>query len=361
MEKIEIKLNLITNSWNTYFWGSKYLQSKINFNYEVQLNYYGDILYYFNDTLELLKFENNLPKDFSNNIFYAIGLLQIIYVQQDLIDELLYIFKLVKSSKDDKNPNRQIRNELVGHPINRDNGKLQSTIIFGNDLSEITLNYIKYNVSEGFIGKSCLETYESIITHHINFLDKYFKIIWGQVVTLLKKYKVKLLNFENAIINGIELEKIVKLSELLVNQVFKSNVLFEKEIIIKCNKKRKEHIRYSYAVELFINEIKATIKEFSQNIDKIVNTENDTIIKLKTINKDNHIIDKKNNNHLYEISKLHDRHPIFGLPFFKKKYREDDNVIEELNNMEQNYNSDLEYYCSFELIKKLIKNDTFFN
>jgi len=360
-----MRLNLITKSWNTYFLSSKYLQSRINFNEGVQLNYYGDILFYFKDTLELLKVNKELSKDFGCKVFYAIGLLQIIFVQQDLIDELLSIFSITCSSKKDKNPNRRIRNELIGHPINREAGKLQSSSIFGNDLSENILNYIKYDVADGFIGNSFSETYESIINRHINYLDKYFEIIWSKILSLLKKYKVKLLNLENAIINDLELEKVVELCALRINKVLESNYLFKKEIILECNDRKKEHLRYSHAVELFMNELKTAIKEESQNINKIliskitdningINSENDIVIKLEELNID---IIEKNNNYSYELSKLHDRHPVFGISFFKDKYIENKDVIEELINMEQNPNSDLEYYCSFELIKRNLLNN----
>ncbi len=48
------------------------------------------------------------------------------------MDELLYIFKLQHSEMADKEPNRTVRNELVGHPIRRkpNDGPLISSVYF---------------------------------------------------------------------------------------------------------------------------------------------------------------------------------------------------------------------------------------
>jgi len=75
----------------------KIYQDKINFTDEVKTNYYRDNLSYYNDTIGLLsniKFE----ADFQKAVFEAIGPLQIIYTRQDLIAELLFIFRATKRS-----------------------------------------------------------------------------------------------------------------------------------------------------------------------------------------------------------------------------------------------------------------------
>src|SRR5438045_3034682 len=131
MNEVNDTLDKITTSWNHYFWKNKFCQNRINFTSEIKTNYYGDILSYFNDTLALLT-DINPKKEFNKSIFQTIGVLQLIYTQQDLIDELLYIFKLPQSTKGDKNPNRDIRNELIGHPIRRKpkDNELISSVFF---------------------------------------------------------------------------------------------------------------------------------------------------------------------------------------------------------------------------------------
>ena len=119
MNIIKSKLTKINFHWNEYYFIKEFFQEKINFTDEVKTNYYGDLNNYLHDTLDLVKPFKKIKSD-KDYISQIIVLLQVIYTQQDLIDELLHIFKLQNSIKEDKNPNRDIRNELIGHPISRD-------------------------------------------------------------------------------------------------------------------------------------------------------------------------------------------------------------------------------------------------
>jgi len=184
MDIAKKKLDKITTFWDYYVWNYKIIQEKILWNSEVKTNYYGDILAYFSDTFELLK-TNSEQQKFTQNIFYATGLMQIIYVHQDLTDELLRIFKQRSSSSSEKNPNRQIRNELIGHPISRKrDGSLKSSIFWGTELSEKTLHYIKYSRITGFRGESVSYQIEDIIKTHHKFLNSQFDKILGKVKRL---------------------------------------------------------------------------------------------------------------------------------------------------------------------------------
>jgi len=119
MRTIKSKLLKINYYWNKYYFTKEFFQKKINFTDEVKTNYYGDLNNYLHDTLDLVKSFKKTKSD-KDYISQTIVLLQVIYTHQDLIDELLYIFKLEQSTKEDKSPNRDIRNELIGHPISRD-------------------------------------------------------------------------------------------------------------------------------------------------------------------------------------------------------------------------------------------------
>src|SRR5574339_176342 len=100
METVIELLEKITRTWNNYFWRYKFCQDRINFTEEIKTNYYGDILSYFNETLSSIS-DIKHETEFKKSIFQAIGVLQTIYAHQDLIDELLYIFKLQESPKKD--------------------------------------------------------------------------------------------------------------------------------------------------------------------------------------------------------------------------------------------------------------------
>lgn len=120
-EDLNYKLGKIGDLWNYFILEYKFFKNQIKFTEEIQTNYFGDILGYFKDTLDIIfnyKQSNSYSERFSNHI----GLLQSIYVQQDFIEELLAIFKCSINKGDLKNDpnyliNREIRNELVGHPI----------------------------------------------------------------------------------------------------------------------------------------------------------------------------------------------------------------------------------------------------
>jgi hypothetical protein len=99
--------------------------------------------------------------------------MQIIYVHQDLIDELLYIFKLSASSKEDKNPNRNIRNELVGHPIRRKKELVSSVLFDVFNRSNKELRYTKYSKEKDFKADLLVYDIENIIKRHQQFLNKY--------------------------------------------------------------------------------------------------------------------------------------------------------------------------------------------
>ena len=177
MNIIKSKLTKINFYWNEYYFIKEFFQEKINFTDEVKTNYYGNLNNYLHDTLDLVKPFKKIKSD-KNYISQIIVLLQVIYTQQDLIDELLYICKLQKSTKEDKNPNRDIRNELIGHPISRnknDNNKLKSSILFDiTNKDEKYISYAKYSMRKSELNKYSIQ---EIIENHKFFLNKYLNKI----------------------------------------------------------------------------------------------------------------------------------------------------------------------------------------
>jgi len=96
----EQKIKKIAKFWNSFVFRYRIIQKEINWTDEVKTNYFGDILNFFLDTFELLDI-NTKKANTDSAIIYLTGILQIIYAQQDLIDELLYIFKLPGSKLSD--------------------------------------------------------------------------------------------------------------------------------------------------------------------------------------------------------------------------------------------------------------------
>lgn len=91
-EEVKYKLEQIASVWNDFIWENDFCKQTIKFTTEVETNYFGDILGYFQDTFDII-FDKRESKSYSDRFSNQISFLQSIYVQQDFIEELLIIFK----------------------------------------------------------------------------------------------------------------------------------------------------------------------------------------------------------------------------------------------------------------------------
>jgi len=366
MDLAKNKLDRITAFWNNYVWNYKTIQKKVLWNAEVKTNYYGDILSYFSNTFELLK-SNVKKKGYGENIFYWTGVMQIIYVHQDLLDEVLRIFKIKKSSQKDKNPNRRIRNELIGHPISRHRDKsFKSSVFWGNQLATKKIHYYKYSIKSGFTARSHSYELSIIINSHHVLLNKYFDIILNKINQILKKYLKQIESLEAMIENGINFMDIVTLTSQIHEFFFKQNELYNLVTLNECKNREGEHKRYKHVVNTFLSKLKESIKETNEDIHEITSNTEETPkieentqipnIKIVVSGSENVDIDltKQERDYNYELGKLYSRHPMFGIKYFKQEFKNDSSIIEELNNMEENYHNDLEYYSSYDYLKHLM-------
>src|SRR5664280_340088 len=132
--EVEEKLDRIADIWNYFIWDYKFCSGKIKFNDDVKTNYFGDILGYFKDTLDIV-FQTKKATNFNDKFSFSISFLQEIYIQQDFKQEMLEIFKTGINKRDLKQDpsyyiNRELRNELVGHPIRKFQDKLVSSTLY---------------------------------------------------------------------------------------------------------------------------------------------------------------------------------------------------------------------------------------
>lgn len=356
MIKQKEKLENIARIWNHYIWEYKFCQSQINFDEEIKTNYFGDILAYFQDTLELI---NNKPQkgSYQENVFYAIGLLQTVYVQQDLIKELLYIFKLDSdklTNEDNRNINRNLRNELIGHPMRRAVGsgeELISSVIFGNNLDNDSIHYVIYPKTNNYKGEEKYHNVNDIIVRHEEFLLKNLEEVEKKCFEILNYFLKKIEELNTLIEKEIPFEGLLRVARNQFEYVYKLNYLFVEEYLIEMNNKRSIQKRYEFGVNLFYNELKEVIKntraDICETIGKGQRTLNVTVAEDPIEN---------NNNYNYELGKLHGKHPIFNPEYFKRLFADDVEICAELENMIENNQSDLEYYCSYEYVRYLIKS-----
>jgi len=360
MDIVRKELDKITVFWNYFAWNYKEIQKNLVWNAEVKTNYYGDILRLFTETFEL--FERKPSKgNFHDSIFYFTGLLQIIFIHQDLIDELLRIFKIESSSKNDKNPNRTIRNELVGHPIRRDKQKkLISSVFWDGDLTTEVLRYRKYSNDDKFKVEDISYKTETIITSHYTFLNKYLEKIFEKIRFILGKFAKQLKELENVLDRGVDFNKLVDLTFQRYEQIFEYNCLYSVSILKVCNEKKNEHLRYQYVVDRFKKELKESLVQTQADIKDLI-----SMIDLKEKDKESlekFVFPLKNSSKITqmpedypsELSKLYERHSKSEIVYFKRIFNDDPEMIKELNNMENNNDDNLEYYSSLEYLKQLI-------
>jgi hypothetical protein len=322
LKTIKSKLSKINSNWNEYYFIKEFFQKKINFTDEVKTNYYGDLNNYLHDTLDLVKPFNKIKSD-KDYISQTIVLLQVIYTQQDLIDELLYIFKLQKSTKEDKNPNRDIRNELIGHPISRDkkdNNKLKSSILF--DIRNKDENYISY--AKYSMRKSELKTYsvQEIIESHKNFLNKYLDKILIKIEKEITEHQKQIEKvFEIPLIN--QFEYIDKIDKELLSSI---SYIFEKESLKYYYRNMRKHRRYLYCLKQYKRTLKSVIKKQE---DK---TKYYSLIEI------------------YDREQLQKKDTVFTIDFYIEKYKGNELVLKELKNMKLNTDNDIEYYASLNFL-----------
>lgn len=227
MDKAKHKLQKIAMAWNSFFLEYTFCNKKIRFDEDAKTNYFGDILAYFQDTLDLIKIQKiKKNTNYTEYILYTVGLLQLIYVQQDLIKQLLHLFSIDPAIvKEDMlfKKNRYLRNELIGHPINTEQNayKLKSSILFGDKLNEKEIYYTLYSNIKGDIGIDKTENVKDIIERHIKFLNKYFDKIQEKVDTILKNFKEKISKSDKSIVAEIQyVKKLITWDE--INETLKS-------------------------------------------------------------------------------------------------------------------------------------------
>lgn len=362
MNIVNETLDKITRTWNSFFWDNNFCQGQINFTNEVRTNYYGEILSYFTDTIDFLENFEFHP-DFQKSIFQAIGTLQTIYTHQDLMDELLYIFKLHKSTKQDKNPNRQIRNELVGHPIRRIDGELVSSVVFGREFKNGIIHYILYSKENNFQGKEIFHSISSIAENHQQYLEKFTAIIWKRIERILRQLQKKLLIINSLLERNVDFNKLLKVVDHYYNQIYKDNYLFEPMVLSECFNRQNEHPRYKNTINLFVTTLSEYLNETNKYIDELFQPEltkwegvemPKIEARFASMSEEGAEKTKRHEYLHYEFLKLFEKHPVFGIDYFFKKFESEPAIIDELKNMRNYHESNLEYYSSYEYLRVLL-------
>lgn len=368
--EVEDKLDKISNIWNHFIWEYKTCNLKIKFTEDVKTNYFGDILGYFQDTFEIV-FQDRKLKTYSDRFSYEISLLQAIYIHQDFIEELLEIFKCDIDKgilKNDINYsiNRELRNELVGHPFRKKSGKLISSTTFGYHPKKGCLTYLRYHRDNNFEFELMSYEFSEIIKRHSIFLNTYFDIILEKLKTILTDFVKGLENLEKMIAKN-NFETIVKVTSLYFESIFKSDYVYDKESLLKIFNKRQENLRYQNLIDLFYKDLKANINGTKLYVKELFEEQKEIepkhiekpIINITFSKPDKRKIKNEKLSYHYELGKLATKRNSTDFEFFgsclKSMCKENELVINELEHMELNIDNEIEYYSSLRLINTILK------
>lgn len=370
--EIEEKLERIANIWNYFIWEYKFCNSRITFTDEEKTNYFGNILAYFNDTLDIV-FSKPLASDYSQQFSYNISFLQAIYIHQDFIEELLLLFRCgIKDDelKRDANYfiNREIRNELVGHPLNRWKGKLISSTTFAYNKDKNSIVYLKYHTRNGFKFNPVTLSISEIQERHKNFLDYYFDKILLRLKDILNEFLIEVSKLEKEI-EQKDFRTVLNTVELYFEAIFKIDFIYDKKSLLNIYKRMDKHPRYKNVIDSFYKDLRTALKETKQNVKELFNRKEkvnynlqEKPIKIVIVDSENTTSRKKNNKKLsfhYEIGKLATQRNKEDFDFFsellKSNFKKNQLVINELQHMSSNINNEVEYYSSLKLIQKNLK------
>lgn len=215
--RVEDKLDRIADIWKYFIWKYKYCSSKIKFNEDVKTNYFGAILGYFKDTLDIV-FTKPKNTNYTDKFSFKISFLQAIYIQQDFIQEMLEIFKTgIDKGVLKKDPtyyiNRDLRNELVGHPIRKFEDNLISSTLFSYQVDEGEIQYLRYHKDKNFKFESKTFKIIEIQERHLDFLEKYLDKMLSKLKLILEEYLLELDKLEN-VVDRHDFETVLKVVEL---------------------------------------------------------------------------------------------------------------------------------------------------
>ncbi|WBL20869.1 hypothetical protein [Zunongwangia sp. HRR-M8] len=388
IEEIKFKLDKISDFWTHYLWDYQKCRNEINFDKDdIKTTSFGNLMSYLGDTLEVI--ENNTETDnFQSAFSYHIGLLQAIYIQQDLILELLRIFgcKISKGQlyeDGDYSINRNLRNELVGHPIRKirieHNGKrievLKSSVLMDIHSNSNEIAYSRYHIDNNYSFEKLSYKIEDIINRHYSFLKTYIEEVIKKCKKILKRFKKRVENLQK-VLKAQAFEDIVKLTAVDFEKIFNSYYIYEPEHLLESFRRRNEHKRYQNNVDQFLTDLNSwldeTLEEFEYAFKKRIFestmtetketlfknfTENDFTLVNKMVQTDVKI---KVSYH-YELGKLGHKRSYSDFQFFggllRDKCKKNKEVLAEINHMEKNLKNDLEYHSSLKLIRKILNEE----
>lgn len=377
IEEIKFKLDKISDFWSHYICDYHKCKNEINFNRNnLTTTSYANLMSYLGDTLDVIENKND-STNFQGSFSYHIGLLQAIYIQQDLIQELLKIFRCEISKGDlyedsNYNINRNLRNELVGHPIRKTriehNNKivevLKSSVLMDIHSNTNEISYARYHIDNKYSYEKLTYKIDDIISRHYDFLNTYLDKIINKAKKILKNFRGRV-NVLKKVLETQSFESIVNLTALDFESIFNSYYIYDPKYLLESHKRRDEHIRYQNNVNEFLKDLQSWLNEtlenlefaFKERIFESKMTETNSLFNAEY----SKALEKPKLDYHYELGKLGSKKGNEEFDFFsgllKDKCNDNLEVLKEIEHMEKNRFNELEYHCSLKLIRKILNEE----
>lgn len=353
MRNINSTLEQIRDLWNNYIFKLKFFHKHYNFDEATVTNHFGQILDHFSDSLPVLE-NTELPKSIHARYSFNISLLQTIYVHQDLIEEMHRIFKTgVNKGKlyEDVNYkiNREIRNDLVGHPIRRKNGNgvMISSVTLSYHPKPNYIEYARYHKSSNYDFQIIQHSVQEIIERHLVFLNDNLNQIYLHINKSLQLFLKKIKEIQ-AVLESNTFDGVVRLVENHYETFQDENYLYQSNQILKVYNKKEEHPRYQLTIDIYKSDLDYHLKQMTNTIIGVIeNKEIENISYPINVCK-----------HYYEIGKLFTKRNYRDFEFFgnslRKQVPECSQALEELSFMEENIEDEVNYYSSCLYLQKIL-------
>jgi hypothetical protein len=355
MNDIKDILEQIQEIWNNYIFKLKFFRNYYKFDEATSSNHFGQILDHFDDSLCIVQ-NAKTPELIEERYAFNISLLQTLYVQQDLIEEMHRIFKTNVNKghlyKDlNYKTNRELRNELVGHPIRRENGNgiMISSVTLSYHNQPNTIEYVRYHNSNGYAFEKIQYSVEDVISRHHIFLKDNLNLIFVKIHKPLNKYLRKVEEIQNVLKQG-NFDAVVRLTEAYYESFQDENYLYNSNQIKAVFDLKSTHPRYQFMIDSYLFDLEYHLNELVNKIESI------------TKNKERKMVNYPINisEHHYEIGKLFTKRNFQDFDFYggilKNKLIDNKEAIKELNFMELNILDEVNYYSSCNYLNKILTN-----
>ncbi len=198
---------------------------------------------------------------------------------------------------------------------------------------------------------------------HSIFLNENLDRIEKQVTTVLTTFKKELEQIQY-ISTKIPLANVLRLASHKFETIFSPNTHYTVDFVLYCEDNKNTHARFEHFINLFKKDLHDYLKDTISSLKDYLSRQTDTkkvesfpeieFINARDLSEEDIKAIQQKNHLTYELSKLHDNHPVFGINYFMQCYGHDQIIRNELELMQLNINTPL-FNCCYEYVKWYLK------